>query len=46
LLDIPTGATIVCAFGLALVAVWVATAWRRVVSRAVPDREVGVTPPV
>ena len=28
--DLPTGATIVCVFGLALVVVWMVAAWRRV----------------
>jgi ABC-type Mn2+/Zn2+ transport system permease subunit len=28
-LDIPTGATIVCVFGLTLVAAWIVVAWKR-----------------
>jgi zinc/manganese transport system permease protein len=39
-LDIPTGATIVCVFGLALAAVWVATA----ISRAATSRATGREP--
>ena len=39
-LDIPTGATIVCTFGLALALVWVATALRRTASSGAAEHEV------